>query len=44
MRWLLGGVFLFFGAHTLFWLPRSIRERKRAASSRRVPDATESEK
>ncbi|MGE3275321.1 MAG: cytochrome c3 family protein [Vicinamibacterales bacterium] len=35
MQLLLGGVFLFFGAHTLLWFPRSLkarRDRRRAAS------------
>jgi len=27
MTWLLVGTFGFFGIHTLFWLPRSFRER-----------------
>jgi predicted CXXCH cytochrome family protein len=29
MTFLLVGVFLFFGIHTLLWLPRSLKERKR---------------
>ncbi|MGE5347462.1 MAG: cytochrome c3 family protein, partial [Acidithiobacillales bacterium] len=28
MKWLLIGVFSFFGVHTLLWLPRSIQERR----------------
>jgi nitrate/TMAO reductase-like tetraheme cytochrome c subunit len=28
MKWLLIGVFSFFGVHTLLWLPRSVRARK----------------
>lgn len=28
MKWLLIGVFSFFGLHTLLWLPRSIQERR----------------
>ncbi len=31
MQFLLGGVFLFFGIHTLLWLPRSWQERRRRA-------------
>jgi len=29
MTWLVIGVFVFFGIHTLLWIPRSIRERKK---------------
>jgi len=28
MKWLLVGVFSFFGVHTLLWLPRSIQARR----------------
>jgi hypothetical protein len=28
MKWLLRGVFLFFGVHTLLWLPRSMQARR----------------
>ncbi len=34
MTFLLVGVFLFFGFHTLLWLPRSLKERKRRKHTR----------
>lgn len=33
MTWLVIGVFTFFGLHTLMWIPRSIRERKKLHQS-----------
>jgi hypothetical protein len=30
MKWLLVGVFGFFGLHTLLWLPRGFKERRKS--------------